>query len=43
MELHIGPRFFLLANIAKTITNCADVLIPDKEYETLDGNCPETN
>lgn len=27
MELHIGSRFFLPANIAKTIANCANMVI----------------
>lgn len=27
MEFHIGLKFVLLVNIAKTITNCANVVI----------------
>lgn len=54
MELHIGPGFFLLVNTAKTIANCANVVIHvKKEYKTADrklsrdkihnGKVPETS
>lgn len=36
MELHIGLRFVLLVDMAKTIANCANVVIHvKKEYKTL--------